>query len=140
MPDESLIALSHELRLACMRISRRVRFDSGGGLAPHQFSVLARLDEGRRTPGQLAECERVSPPSMTRTVKSLLAAGLVTREADPDDGRQVFVVLTAAGRDVLADTRHARDAWMMARLEELSEADLVVLTEATGILTKVAGR
>ena len=32
--------LTSDLRMACMRISRRVRFESTAPVAPHQFSVL----------------------------------------------------------------------------------------------------
>ena len=45
-----IYALADELRLACMRISRRVRFESTDAVAPHQFSVLCRLEEAPRTP------------------------------------------------------------------------------------------
>ena len=71
--------IANDLRLACMRISRRVRYEGAGSLAPHQFSVLARIDEQPRTPGELADLERVSAPSMTRTVASLVAGGWVDR-------------------------------------------------------------
>src|SRR5699024_8264817 len=68
--------LSEDLRLACMRISRRIRFESTDeDLAPHHFSVLARLEDGARTPRRLADIEKVSAPSMTRTVGSLVDAG-----------------------------------------------------------------
>ena len=55
--------LASELRLACMRISRRIRFESTHLVAPHQFSVLCRLQEAPRTPGELAEIEKVSAGS-----------------------------------------------------------------------------
>ena len=87
-------ALSEDLRLACMRISRRVRFESTDDIAPHQFSVLARLEDGPLTPRALADIEKVSAPSMTRTVRCLVDDGLVERHDDPEDGRRVLVELT----------------------------------------------
>lgn len=52
--------------MACGRINRRVRYESRSALAPHQFSVLVRLlQDGARTPTQLASIERVSGPSMS---------------------------------------------------------------------------
>ena len=65
-----LISLSNDIRLACMRISRRVRFESDREMAPHQFSVLCRLEGTPRTNSELAEIERVSAPSMKRTTTS----------------------------------------------------------------------
>lgn len=131
-------ALAEDVRLACMRISRRVRFESTYGVAPHQFSVLARLEEGPRTPRELADIEKVSPPSMTRTVSVLEQDGLVTRRDHPDDGRQVLVTLTDAGRDVLHDTRRERDAWMASRVAALSPQEQRDLERAAAILSRIA--
>ena len=107
---QQLTRMATDLRLACMRISRRVRFESSHDVAPHQFSVMCRLEEVPRTPGELAEIERVAKPSMT------------------DDGRRS-----------LAAIRRKRDAWMASRVALLSPEEQDVLARATVILTKVAG-
>ena len=106
-----------------MRISRRVRFESTQDVAPHQFSVMARLEDNALTPRELAVIECVSPPSMTRTVAGLVERGLVTRTDDPLDGRQVFISLTAEGVSLLSETRRMRDAWMARRLKDIEEKD-----------------
>lgn len=134
----SLAHLANDLRLACMRISRRVRFESTQVVAPHQFSVMARLEHKALTPRELAEIERVSPPSMTRTVGALVERGLATRTDDPLDGRQVFISLTAEGLSLLGETRRRRDAWMATRLKGISADEREVLVKATAILTRVA--
>jgi DNA-binding MarR family transcriptional regulator len=134
----SLAHLANDLRLACMRISRRVRFESAQVVAPHQFSVMARLEDTTLTPGELAGIERVSPPSMTRTVASLVESGLVARQDDPLDGRQVFISLTPQGLLLLRDTRRKRDAWMATRLKGISAEEREVLARASVILTRVA--
>jgi DNA-binding MarR family transcriptional regulator len=134
----SLAHLASDLRLACMRISRRVRFESTQVVAPHQFSVMARLEDTALTPGSLAEIERVSPPSMTRTVAGLVERGLVTRQDDPSDGRQVFISLTPQGALLLRETRRRRDAWMACRLKGITADEREVLVKATAILTRVA--
>src|SRR6476661_1544702 len=99
-----------------MRISRRVRFESTHLVAPHQFSVLCRLEDTPRTPGELAEIEKVSAPSMTRTVAGLVERALVERTDDPQDRRQVILSLTESGRALLRETRRKRDAWMSVRV------------------------
>ena len=121
-----------------MRISRRVRFESTQDVAPHQFSVMARLKDNALTPRELAAMECVSPPSMTRTVAGLVELGLVTRTDDPLDGRQVFISLTAQGVSLLSETRRRRDAWMASRLKGISVDDREVLVKATAILTRIA--
>ena len=134
----SLAHLANDLRLACMRISRRVRFESTQVVAPHQLSVMARLEDTALTPREIAEIERVSPPSMTRTVAALVERGLVARTDDPLDGRQVFISLTAQGLLLLNETRRRRDAWMATRLKGISAEEREVLVKATAILTRVA--
>ncbi len=133
-----LARLSSDLRLACMRISRRVRFESTQAVAPHQFSVMARLEGTALTPRELAAIERVSPPSMTRTVAALVERGLCTRQDDPQDGRQVFISLTPQGLLLLQETRRKRDAWMATRLKGISADEREVLVKASVILTRVA--
>jgi DNA-binding MarR family transcriptional regulator len=127
-----------ELRLACMRISRRVRFESTHVVAPHQFSVLCRLEEAPRTPSELAEIEKVSGPSMTRTVAALVERGLVDRTADPADRRQVILSLTRDATTLLKDIRRKRDAWMSVRVGRPTPEEQDVLRQASAILTRVA--
>ena len=130
--------LTSDLRMACMRISRRVRFESTAAVAPHQFSVLVRLDEQVRTPKELAAVEKVSAPSMTRTVNGLVEAGLVARADDPTDGRQVILSLTPEGRATIRDTRRRRDQWLAVRLERLSDDERRLLAEASELLERMA--
>ncbi len=127
-----------DLRLACMRISRRVRFESTDEVAPHQLTALVRVEKGPCTPRELAQHERVSPPSMTRTVSSLTNAGWVQRANDPHDGRRVILSLTPAGAQVLAQVRERRDAWMAVRLAGLSDPEVLVLAQASAILGRIA--
>ena len=134
----SMAHLANDIRLACMRISRRVRFESTQVVAPHQFSVMARLEGAALTPRELAGIERVSPPSMTRTVAALVERGLVARQDDPLDGRQVFISLTPQGLSLLKETRRTRDAWMATRLKGISADEREVLVKASVILTRVA--
>ena len=134
----SLAHLANDLRLACMRISRRIRFESTPVVAPHQFSVMARLEDTALTPRELAGIERVSPPSMTRTIAGLVERGLVARQDDPLDGRQVFISLTPQGLSLLKETRRKRDAWMATRLKGNSADEREVLARASVILTRVA--
>ena len=133
-----LARVSSDLRLACMRISRRVRYEATHEVAPHQFSVLVRLEKGTATPGELAEIERVSKPSMTRTVARLVERGLIDRGPHPSDGRQVVLTLTRAGRHTLKTIRREREAWMASRVARLTPHEQRILADAEGILSRVA--
>lgn len=135
---EPLLTLASDVRIACQHVSRRVRFDNCHEIPPHHFSVLAKLATGvADTAGELARIEEVSAPSMTRTVNSLVDAGLVARTADPADGRRHLLTLTPAGAAMVHRTRASRDDWMVRRLQGLSDAELATLREATDILQRV---
>ena len=117
-----------------------MRFESGDDLAPHQFSALLRIEEGARTPRELAEIERVSAPSMSRTVGALVDQGLVARTDDPHDGRSVNLSLSPDGVDALRVIRQRREAWMLDRIRDLDADELEILRRATVILQGVAAR
>jgi DNA-binding MarR family transcriptional regulator len=135
----TLPGLANDLRIACQRVSRRVRFESTDELAPHLVSALSHLRKGARTPGELAELERVAPPSMTRTVNCLVEKGLVARDDNPSDGRSKLLVLTEAGRATMDRIAHARDDWMLHQLEGLAKAEQDLLKEAAVLLNRVVG-
>jgi len=137
MTPETLSGLANDLRIACQRVSRRVRFESADELAPHQVSALSQLKSGPLTPGELAEIERVSPPSMTRTVNCLVERGLVARDDHPSDGRSKLLELTDAGRAAMDRVARARDDWMLHQLEGLTRDEQKLLEEATRLLNRV---
>jgi len=135
----TLPGLANDLRIACQRVSRRVRFESTDELAPHLVSALSHLRKGARTPGELAELERVAPPSMTRTVNCLIEKRLVTSDHNPSDGRSKLLVLTEAGQATMDRIAHARDDWMLNQLEDLTKAEQDLLKEAAVLLNRVVG-
>ena len=78
---------------------------SGFGLNTGEFRLLLKLRQipgERATAGRLASALSLSSGAMTNRIDQLEEAGYVSRERDPDDRRNVVVVLTGAGRDVLA--------------------------------------
>jgi len=134
-------ALAHDLRLAVMRFSRRLRsqrVDTSVTLT-HLAALSTLKRNGPMSPGELAAHERVQPPSMTRVVVALEGMGLVTRTPHPTDGRQVIIGLTAAAEDLLSAEARAREAWLSSRLQELTAEERLVLREAAEIMEKLAG-
>ena len=132
--------LAGELRIAIGRASRRIRAERGeAGLTDPQFTVLAWLTkEGPLTPGQLAERERIQPPSMTRTVNSLVELDLVAKAEHPTDRRQVVVSLTVAGVAEVDETRRRRDAWLADRLRQMTPDERALLVDAAELLRRIA--
>jgi DNA-binding MarR family transcriptional regulator len=102
-----LEVLSRVSRLARhLDLARREAFATHG-LEPWEFDVLAALRrEGAPyalSPGRLLQVTLVTSGTMTNRIDRLEAKGLVERVPDPDDGRSVRVVLTAAGRTRVDD-------------------------------------
>jgi DNA-binding MarR family transcriptional regulator len=64
-----------------------------------QCVVLMEIDEnGRLTMGQLAARLRLDNSTLSRTIDSLVAKGLVEREREERDRRVIFIRLTEAGK------------------------------------------
>jgi DNA-binding MarR family transcriptional regulator len=62
------------------------------------LEILTRSDTGAARMGDLAEQLLALPSRVTRQIRRLETAGLVRREASPDDGRGVLATITAEGR------------------------------------------
>ena len=133
-------ALAHDLRLAVMRFSRRLRnqrVDTSVTLT-HLAALSTLKRHGPMSPGELAAQERVQPPSMTRVVVALEGMGLVTRTPHPTDGRQVVIGLTDAAEELLAGEARAREAWLSGQLQQLTAEERTILREASVIMDKLA--
>jgi DNA-binding MarR family transcriptional regulator len=102
---EPLQVLSRVSRLARhLELARREAF-ARLSLAEWQFDVLAALRRSgppyELTPGELLAETLVSSGTMTHRVDQMEAAGLVSRQPDPNDGRAVRVRLTDGGRQLV---------------------------------------
>ena len=137
MPTANLNQLAHTVRLASMRLTRRVRYHADT-MPPHHFAALAWLETGTvHTAAEMAEKERVSAPSMSRTVSELLEKGLISKETDPEDRRRQLLSLTQLGHEALANSRQQRNYWMSQQLARLTETQRKTLADAAEILNQL---
>lgn len=132
--------LAPQLRDAITRLNRRVRRARPvGDLTVTQVSALTSLRlAGAMTPRELADVERVQPPTMTKIVAKLEDRGLVQRTPHPTDGRQVILAATEGGQAVLDQFERARDEWLAHRLAALDEDQRETLHRAAEILQQLA--
>jgi DNA-binding MarR family transcriptional regulator len=129
-----------QLRLAVMRLARRLRQESAGDITGSQLSALSVVDrEGPLSLGELAEAERIAPPSMTRIAARLEEKGWVVRTVDAGDRRVARLRISDSGRALLKETRTRRDAYLATRLRCLSVEDREVLDRALPLLERLAG-
>jgi len=137
--------LATALRISVSRLARRLRVErtepgpDGVTLSDTQLAALATLERhGEMTPGELAEHEKVQPPSMTRVIAALSDWGLVTKAPHATDRRQVVLTVTPDGRSLVQRTRRRREAWLAKRLAELSPQERAALRAAAAVLEKLS--
>lgn len=127
-----IVALADALRPALLRLSRRLRQESGKAGLSAQDAVL--LGIVKKQPGigvsGLADAEQTSRPTMSGHVKRLEAAGLLARDEDAEDGRRSGLRITAAGGRKLDQIRAQRNDWLARRLARLDPAERERLTAA----------
>jgi DNA-binding MarR family transcriptional regulator len=131
-------AVAARLRLAVMRLARRLRQEAEPGITPSQLAALSSIARlGPLTLGALSSVERVRPPTMTRIVAGLEEAELVTRRADPNDRRVAHVALTPKGQRFVHRSRTRKDAYLAARMRSLDADDLATLDAAAAIVERI---
>jgi DNA-binding MarR family transcriptional regulator len=139
-------ALATAMRISISRLARRLRVEQRLGLgraepvlSDIQLAALAALERhDSMTPGELAEHEKVQPPSMTRVIAVLEERGLVLRAPHATDRRQVVLTVTAEGRSLVQLVRRRREAWLAQRLQELTSEERQILRAAAPILEKIS--
>lgn len=125
----------HSAAIHALRHVRRE--DPATGVPPAQLSALSVLVfGGPRTLGELAAAEQVRPPTMTRIVQALEAAGLVRRARDPHDARVHRLHATAKGRRVMQRGRERRVANLATLLDRLSPEQIARVNEAAGLVER----
>jgi DNA-binding MarR family transcriptional regulator len=129
------------LRLAVLRLSRRLRQETSGSgeITPSQMSALVVLASREElTLGELAAIERIAPPSMTRIAARLEEKGLLERRPDTSDRRVARVAISQSGMELLRQSREKGDAFVTSRLASLSEEEQDLLARAVPLLERLA--
>jgi DNA-binding MarR family transcriptional regulator len=132
--------LSGMLRPSLLRLTRRVRSQRvDQSVTLTQLSAMGALfARGPMSAGELAACERVQPPSMTKVLAHLEERGLVRRDVHPTDRRQAIIAITDEGVALLDSERRSRDAWLAQRVSQLSAEELELLARVVPVLDKLA--
>src|SRR5215204_6687391 len=112
--DPDALHAASELRIALFRLIRRLRTEHPTGLKSFaQMAVLMRIyRHGPATLSELAAADGITPQSMARTVGELVDDGLLRREADPSDGRQILLSLTDEAHEMVREFQSRRDGWL----------------------------
>ncbi len=118
---------------AGLSLAMERRLETGSGLSVQWFEVLVRL---ARTPAHrlrmsdLAAQTTLSASGLTRAVDRLEAAGLVERQACPEDRRSTYAVLTDAGEARIMDALPGHVGQIVEVFESLYTQDELDTFEA----------
>jgi DNA-binding MarR family transcriptional regulator len=104
------------------------------GLYPGQDTLLQLLaTHGRMTMGEAAGALSIQPPTVTKMVNRLTAAGLLTTEVMDRDRRKIAVSLTDAARAKIAEIEAI---WETLEEEALSRLDAESVRQQLSTITR----
>ena len=103
------------------------------GASAEQWRVLDKLsDENGRPIGELANLLGMNPPTMTKLIDRMVAAGLVQRIVDEQDSRRVLVFITDVGLELFGRLSLRASEFHDALAVSLSEKDTRQLGKLLG--------
>jgi DNA-binding MarR family transcriptional regulator len=140
--DNRRTAVADALHSAAIHLLRGVRReDDRTGVGPARLSALSVLVfAGPMRLSKLARIEQVKPPTMTKVVGGLEAAGLVRRQQDSEDARAIKIEATRRGIGLLQEGRRRRVSRLAEGLQALDLEEVALLGRAAAIIEQIAVR
>ena len=126
------------LEQAQRRLSRELdRVLGEVGASAEQWRVLDKLsDESGRPIGELAQQLSMNPPTMTKLIDRMVAAGLVQRIVDDEDSRRVLVFITDVGLVLFGKLSQRATEFHKGLADSLNPREAVQLSKLLGHLTR----
>jgi MarR family transcriptional regulator, organic hydroperoxide resistance regulator len=130
------LLLERASRVVSDRLDKHIGQD---GVTADHWRVLRHLADGLgHAMGEIAERERINPPTLTKLIDRMVGKSLVQRAADAEDSRRVLVYATDAGLEMLDelevclhDHHAALDALLGPRNTRQLERLLTLLVEGS---------
>jgi DNA-binding MarR family transcriptional regulator len=101
-----------------------------------QFQVLRRIRKGSASVSALADASNTSRGAVSKAVDALVNKGLVCRNQDPNDRRNIPLALTVEGERILNAIYNEAESWLSVRFERLTGSERVVLLDGLDLLRK----
>lgn len=136
------IALADDLRVALVRLGRRMRRERlDQALAPHHLSALGAIQQLEEpTLARIAACEGVKPPSMVKTLQYLEELDYIERSAHPSDGRMLVLRISENGERKLGAMRERRNRALAETIETMTPEEQRTLAAAIPLLERLSER
>ncbi|MBT2595291.1 MarR family winged helix-turn-helix transcriptional regulator [Arthrobacter sp. ISL-72] len=129
--DAALRTVEHQISLFWRRgrsLSQQLSREVHPDMEPAAYGLLTVIRrEGPIRLTELASCIGVGKPSVSRQIAFLESIGLVSKEADPLDGRAQTIRLTAKGEEKMHQVQDARREVFRERLGEWPVEELQTL-------------
>lgn len=136
--DESSYELgSYSLQLMWHLRQRAARAFEPLGFRTNRVLVLEYIAQGVNQPKDLHQALGIVPPAISTIIAELETRGLLSRQADPHDGRRVNLHLTPEGEKV---RQQLSLAWQEVRREFHDSLSKKELTTTLQIYRKALGR
>lgn len=114
--------LIHEILVKSTILSSDKSFVEG--LTPRQTHIVMLIDKGSFRNGDLAARLGVEPSTLTRLLDPLVKNGVVSRDLNPDNRREILIQLTEHGLGLLQEL-HAKMLHVCnAVLEKVPDSDM----------------
>jgi len=111
-------------RLADLFLERRRQLAQEVGLSEAEWRLLEEISAEQFMPSLFARRRERSPAGVSRVLRGLVEAGLVSVEVGQQDARQRIYRLTARGREVMARLRERRERAIGAIWRSFSAREL----------------
>jgi DNA-binding MarR family transcriptional regulator len=111
------------------------------GVSPAQCHLL--LDVGERGDGSIGEFAlalELDTSTLSRTVESLVRAGLLSRTTDPANRRRHIISLTAAGKEKVALIDRLCDDFYARILVTIPAGDRLTVVQGVSLIARALGK
>jgi MarR family transcriptional regulator, organic hydroperoxide resistance regulator len=124
--------LAGAVKLSRAKLQREL--ETHGVHAGQDYLLELLWEDDRLSVGEIAARLGIEVPTVVRTAQRMEAAGIVTREPDPGDGRRSLIVLTERGRELQPVVLDALRSVSSAAMDGLSDDERAQLID---LLTRV---
>jgi DNA-binding MarR family transcriptional regulator len=135
-------ATAARLRTVLGRLSRQLRTTAAStdaSLTPTKISVLLSVDRrGMTRIAEVAELEALNPTLLSRTISTLVDAGLLDRVSDAGDRRAAWVQVTDEGHRLAERMRRERTEVVNRGMSALPAAERRIVEQAIPALEALA--
>ena len=105
-------------------------------MTEEQFQVLRHIRKGRASVSALADTSQTSRSAVSKAVDALVNKGLVSRQHDPNDRRNIPLALTDEGQRVMIGIYEETEQWLSARFARLTAEEMKSLLQGMASLHK----